>query len=412
MRIPPIALTVLPLSFLLAACASSPFAMEDTDGDLDEASPGEAASELGVAPASNYWPLPSESITWADEQEERAYWWKLLWTRGSQRWDPNDDPAACPAGAQHSVLMSAVRMADGAFNATPLISVNMLKQHPCAYWYPRAGTDRALRWYSLGYRAASGIQVGGQSVNFLSFRGWSVWDQEHGGSTVHSGNGTESLASRFSYTFRDGFRIQNWSNGAIEEGRMPPYAVVPDRAVNVDITVAAAGTSARNPDGTLYPGSTLNTGAPIEPRYCRYSASGGWSDLRFTPDDCSGSPGGQATSGKWVMVNRSTTASYAGSPVVYVGFWEDGDVAGDALGVCEEWWFAKDVGPVYLVQHPPADLATCRQQLAINHSLYPGLVAIHTPSLYVQSPLTLQRSIGTMSLQKHCVTGACQVDYL
>lgn len=408
-----IALLALPLGVIAAACTGAP-ADPGEEMEAEELDIAESQAALGVTPASNFWPLPSENIVWADEQEERAYWWKFRWTRGDQRWHPADPPGACPPGAQHDMFMSAVRMADGAYSGAPMISINMLKQSPCAYWYPRAGVDRGLRWYTKGFLPASGLQVNGQTVQFLSFRGWSEWSQRTH-DTVHSGNETaEVLGKGFDYAYTGGARIWNVAGCASAEDRMPPYAVVPDRPVDVDIVIAASETSAKRPDGTPYPSSTLNTDPPIDARYCWYSASAnGWSDLRSSVEQGSHCPGG-AKAGKWVMHVRSTQATHLGKPIVYVGFWEQTTDTPGGVGVCEEWWFAKDIGPVYLVQYPLSTRSACKQNLAISNTIYPpvNVRGYQDPANYVSYPDTLGRAVGSMALEKHCVTGACQVDYL
>lgn len=117
---------------------------------------------------------------------------------------------------------------------------------------------------------------------------------------------------------------------------------------------------------------------------------------------------------------------------MYVGFWESGDyINSNSIGVCEEWWFAENIGPVYIASYSASREVTCIQNLAAsNLILTPSpSCAIDYPDLYLpaannravvqMSGYKIRPALGYLKLDDRCIQSpsnvathtSCWVDY-
>lgn len=342
--------------------------------------------EVGVNPQHQYWPLPPAGQT---------YWWTYLWSDGN--YYPCTGPL--PAGV---VGLAAQNLNDGAFRSNrvgyeKLISLSFFKAIDCTYWFP--GQAEILRWYARGYRS---WQNGQDLVaNILSFRGHSRWCVDRGGQTgFDRGTRTEtSINGRYTVAsctdpntnvtypsppLVSGTRYGlSFANGSPSYANvMPPYPIVPDRPLNLDVTAT-----------TTY----------------RTTANGeqGWRDARDcnpSGEPCLGTDQGITWFVSWKEVPGYT---YAGKKVQYAGFSETG-LRNDAIGPCEEWWFAEDIGPIYVIIYPFSTLAQAKT-LLYGTSVYPNQSLDQTPEAHMRR--RQNSMVGSLFLTASCLDNSCRVRY-
>jgi hypothetical protein len=292
----------------------------------------------GVEPQNHVWPLPSVG---------QEYWWVFEWAGDSSC-------TGKKVGIWATHFEGSSQKGDGAFQREDLISINFLKDAACAYWGP--GTDHLFRWYSRGFvQVSDGVQdikTGGMVDSFLSFRGHSEWCPDRGlnnlfkdGSTTHftiNGVYTYTCANG-AHSFQKGYRY-----GRYDGEYMALYASVPDRPFTAN-TLRLDSSVGPNANRLRFPGG-----------------SQGWSDLRQcspTAATCAGST--VLEDAAWFVTWRAIPTSeytFHGKQVQYAGFSETAAESG-SIGACEEWWFAEDIGPIYLIKYPRENLANCMAKL-------------------------------------------------
>lgn len=200
------------------------------------------------------------------------------------------------------------------------------------------------------------------------------------------------------FTYLGGYK---YSNNHADNTPLPNYVVLPNRMIDADVIVS------RNPPSAS---SAL---------------VGSLSYYRYLPDNWNGQrnggPGYESKTNPpnpysiaWSMFIRKTSMTWEGKPVLYVGFSEGFDSATGPTGkaMCEEWWFAKDVGPIYIATYPLAPLATCRNSyLALNQGFYKGTEFIP----YYNNPeghfATSPNLVGYLKQVERCIVGGCKVVY-
>jgi hypothetical protein len=259
---------------------------------------------------------------------DRTYWWKFFWADGYNHRCTGPLPAGIAA-------MVAQNLNDGAFRSNQfgyekLISISFFKAVDCAYWYPNR--HEILRWYCRGYR--NWYNAGNLVANILSFRGHTRWCMDRGGNTVLKRGGAPVDAINGRYTLANcidpnlnvtypspplvnGTRYGDvFTNGSPPyANQLPPYPVLPDRPLNLDVTV-----------NTTY----RNTGDWASTRSCHPGGS-----------PCPGREDGVTWFVSWKDVPGYR---YRGRRVQYAGFGETG-IQSNAAGVIEEWCSPKVSAP-------------------------------------------------------------------
>jgi hypothetical protein len=100
----------------------------------------------------------------------------------------------------------------------------------------------------------------------------------------------------------------------------------------------------------------------------------------------------------WSVYWRQLT--YDGKQVQYAGLSETQDVPG-SKGPCEEWWFAEDVGPIFIAKYPNKTRGNC--ETLLNAS------TINNPQQHLDG--RLNELVGYIRLVDKClVEGQCRVD--
>jgi hypothetical protein len=297
---------------------------------------------LPLLPKTTFWPLPSAG-------SGQVYWWVYSWKYGAYL-DSPPTAANCPDQAPMKVGVSARYYNDGAFlNDTSLIAINYFKDHACTYRDP--GREAILRWYSRGFQPSATTVVDHEgsanySASFLSFRGDGRWMPDRSlqtefrdasGATKQTVNGRYAPTVNSQHAYIDGFSY------SFADGDFPVYGTLPDRPLSADVVVTRQSV----------PGQIDDEGI-----YCRYAAGqSGWDAQRYQLTNCTTYP-----PVKWAVYFRRTSFTYQGKQVQYVGYSETPDAGG--AGACEEWWFAEDIGPIYIAKYRPQDWAACKQVLA------------------------------------------------
>lgn len=392
------------------------FAAATTLGTASSAPPADTSAipTSGLRPAMDFWPLRP-----GDEQS----WWRYSWTNG-----PNN--TLCNSSAKE-LYIAADRLDDGAFdplsNGTDLISFNFFKSDKCIY--PGVGSDTLLRWYSRGFvnsstRINDTVNAGNFSQKFLSFRGASFWETDRSGSTRfgQADGTTRSVNGRFAvnlnrrFTYVDGFKFSYTDRNnptldtPLDDRQVPNYMVLPDRSLHADVILTRQGdrTPSNIDSAPLYfrynPDRFLKDIPEVNDR--RIAA---WNEMRHSLNT-----GGVAA--RWAMYMRPTSFKWEGKEVLYVGFSETNESnPPGGVGACEEWWFAQDIGPVYIAVYPDATPQQCRNgYLAVDKEVFTGVAvvpAIDNPELYFGSGAA-SALIGYVKQTERCVhTSNCKVTY-
>jgi hypothetical protein len=291
---------------------------------------------------------------------------------------------------------------DGAFRSNQpgfekLISISFFKAVDCTYWYPNR--NESLRWYCRGYRPWH--QGNNLVANILSFRGHSRWCTDRSGNTIFKRGAANAEFINGRYTvatcsdpntnvshpspplvvgtrYGDVFTNANPPHAST----IPPYAVLPDRPLNLDVTAT-----------TFY-------------RDIGSGRQGWWDTRQCDPSGrpCVGVDRGLTWFVSWKEVPGYT---YAGKKVQYAGFCEPG-LQPTTIGATEEWWFAEDIGPIYIIAYPFSTLAQSRL-LLYGTSVYPNPGLDQTPEAHIQR--RLDSMVGYLSLTSRCIDGTCSVQY-
>jgi hypothetical protein len=160
--------------------------------------------------------------------------------------------------------------------------------------------------------------------------------------------------------------------------QLPSYPVLPDRPLNLDVTV-----------NTTY----RNTGDWASTRSCHPGGS-----------PCPGREDGVVWFVSWKDVPGYR---YRGRRVQYAGFGETG-IQSNAAGIIEEWWFAEGIGPIYLITYPVTTLAQGKLWL-YGTSVYPNPSLDQSPEAHINRRLNVM--VGSLSLTSYCVDNTCSVQY-
>jgi hypothetical protein len=344
------------------------------------------APETGVSPQHHYWPLPPAG---------KIYWWTYLWADGFNY----RCTGPLPAG---KMALVAQNLHDGAFRSNQpgveqLISISFFKSIDCSYWSPNRG--EILRWYCRGYR---GWHNGSTLIaNILSFRGHSRWCMDRSGNTIlkrgtlnadfingrYTGESATDPNLNVTYPAPPlvlGTRYGDvfFNSEPAYANTLPPYPVVPDRPLNLDVTVS-----------TFY--RNIGTGRQ------------GWWDTRQC--DPSGRPCVGVDSGTTWFVSWKEVPGYTyqGKKVHYAGFCEPG-LQSTTVGPTEEWWFAEDIGPIYVIAYPFSTLAQSKA-LLYGTSVYPNPSLDQSPETHIQRRLNTM--IGFHTLTGFSIDGTGSVQY-
>jgi hypothetical protein len=361
-----------------------------------------------LKPPMTFWPLPAlDSLPIPSSDKNQAYWWTYDWHEGGAR------TAVVPGyTCQGKTALSATYFNDGAFhddlsNPANLLAISHFKDSGCMYW--RAGFDQLLRWYAYGFVTANtplfGKSGSGNAASrFLTFRGDSRW--YHGPSNVTFGttsgvNDTIITNSYVGGAYWNGFKYT--STGG-DNHQFPNYTILPDRMVDADVVLA--------PDDALrLPRNPVNNQSIITDAATN-CGFGNWNDQRNDVNCTFNSP-----PGKWALFIRPTTYIYQGKEVLYVGYSESGAAATDR-GPCEEWWYAKDIGPIYIsvyqwyednnvnAYHAPT-LNQCKGLLAGTRTA--NYVDVNNPEAFFNS--TAATRVGYLKLKNYCILNTCRVSH-
>ncbi|MCG8455537.1 MAG: hypothetical protein MI919_04585 [Holophagales bacterium] len=383
-------------------------------------------------PYQNFWPFPTPT-----ELGSANHWWKFTWTNGGSHYN-----GSCAQGVSQNTL-TYLDNNELAFNGDDRVVVRFIKDDDCAYWAP--GKDWALKWYGRGWQEATGTDDGlGDTLNFLSFRGWSVWQPTPdkvtqaykfppalGGTPFHQiEQGFDGYLDNTGVTqihLEDG----NEGTRAAAEARMPAYTLVADEALNLDLIVSSiASNTSLTQDGTNRGNLSGDPGSGLDPvTYHGCPAFATINDLNSGTAACE-SPAAPGAEENWRLYVRETQYLFEGKPVVYAGFAEgtegyerdqNGDLILDPQGnpiplklVCEEWFLAKDVGPIAVAQLPlTTSVAGCLAQLALNDCNGDGVGDgfdtddFSSPEDYYQN--ILPRIQGYKVLDDRCASSNCSI---
>ncbi len=360
-----------------------------------------ATSAEAATPIKNFWPMSDVS------SGINRPWWRYTWTNGEAFTFPFN--WICTTGAQQDTLTYLSRN-DHAF-APPRtqVVVNMTKENICGYWSPTTG--RHLRWYSEGWKEAKGSEnVHGDILNFLSFRGWTLWERD---TSVNTGLFNTLLYPGISpsYVIAGGTgdyiagsmaRQRHLKKGVLgtrvaAERKFPTYGIVPDESVKLKLRLTS-GHPELGPNflqqydfGHWYNRGNVNG--------VTYHGCGPVADITTASATCEGEPVGNI---KAVWRLRTIPSDYKyidklgnSHDVIYSGFAEGID--GDAI-VCEEWFFAEDIGPIAMAQYPiTTTVGQCLDKLALAHG------GVSDPEGYYANPDTRERIIGFQWLEDYCL---------
>jgi hypothetical protein len=313
-------------------------------------------------------------------QNPVSYWWRYFWADG----------VCSPYGPlpKKSVVLTANRFNDGAFQGEPLISVNFFKEDRCSYWGAQLD-DPILRWYARGYVPAPNAALG----TFLSFRGATAWCcDRNAGSTQFKRGGHNRYSVTQRYTFR-----------------CPP----PDNGNALKFLAIRYHGNANYPSEPLVPNMPLDR--TISELFI-YDVLGerdsGWNNVRNCAPTGSNCNAVRSVAVQWTVVWRAIPMeryTYQGKQVQYAGIVE---TEPGQPGQCEDWWFAEDIGPIFIISYPNATL-----QFALDHYLYgtapDGLASgNYDPETHAQRHQTGRNQMqGYLALQERCTDSTCSVTY-
>lgn len=368
------------------------------------------------------WPTPGQGSS-------VPFWWSYKW---------NDGPISFCArdGATRNTAIVAQYLNDGAYsNDASLLSFSFFKDDPCAYWGPNDNT--LLRWYAKKMVNSNTRIYDSDPSNtdnfadqFFSFRGASIWRPYRGGAsatgisdssrtTTNLYNASNALVRQIkgryavningAFTY-DGGYTYTYNNG--DNAQVPNFFIFPNRKIEKDIVLTRNAASRTTP---------VTSG----PKYYRY-----WTN-DWNLQKSGAVPPTVYDNKSYVAYMRKTSVSWCEStnackPVYYVAYSETNDdpsVGPVGTGACEEWWYAQDIGPIYIsaygypgdASRPKSGLLTtaeCKNAIALNKTVFTGAgVAryIDFPEQYFSTnPSNL---LGWLKQDARCVATTCRVDY-
>lgn len=388
---------------------------------------------------STFWPLPTSKNRVPNTGIYDSHWWYYEWVDGNlstcnpKDYDSPTSRRAIISASKFDDLFYGDTTTNGDLvpgdtsNTIDFVSINFFKSEACAYWYP--GTNSNLRWYSTGMTQSTNNPIAvkdyfnypysssnpSQSLSpnntgtFLSFKGHTVWERGTGTTKVYMPSSTTPAAqvpgsywggtfigsATFSQKDPTGVRSDNYN--------LPNYTVLPDRMLTADLIVPDSGPRLRADQAfSAIPSFCYTSVYLMDSTSCATSLDNNW---------------------PWHAFIRQTSLVFDGQPVIYVGFSEgdridsNGDgIANDPSGrPCEEWWFAKDIGPIYIASYGNGNMSfdgvKCEKLLAgtTTPSGNPNGWRVNNPITH----FTLNRSdlAGYMRLTGYCVQANCTTDY-
>lgn len=359
----------------------------------------------------DFWPMD-------DVSDLNRPWWRFRWTNGGNY--PQDKCAVdftrhCTKGEQQDGLIYLSTNQHAFEPPRTQTVVNVVKEDFCGYWSPT--TDRQLRWYAEGWKEAMATEEAGETLSFLSFRGWTEWTMGEQNTGIYTTSlyppmpdadfvVDGAIGAYREKTMARQVHLENnvWSGA---EDKFPTYTAVPDESLPLELQITSGqaelgGNFFEQHDGTSWQprGTDIQN---LTYHGCNAVLEDGDEGMATASATCmSGSdidPGGLAV---WRLSTRPTSYQFNGHDVIYVAYAE-GPEAADVPGVpggtvvCEEWFFAENVGPIAIAQLPIMDsVQQCIDELAMSNG---GLA---DPQAYYQSQATLDRIIGYQWLEDYC----------
>lgn len=356
------------------------------------------------------WPTPGSAGT--------KFWWSYRWYDGPRRQCPND-------GRVRNVAIVADYLNDGAYNDSSLLSLSFFKDDPCTYWW--SNNNGILRWYSKRMVNSNTWIYDSDPYNpdnyvnqFFSFRGLSMWTPYRGGASVtgisdpsrtttdlyNASNGlVRQISGRYAvnidgvFTYNGGYTY-TYNDG--DNAQIPNYPIFGNRKIDRDIVLSRNSSYRTTPVTSGY----------VQKRYF----SGDWNLQR------SGTTPSTSYDKADIKYMRKTSFTWEGKPVYYVAYMELGDSSStgpSGEGSCEEWWYAQDIGPIYIAAYNDGDStpgllsrSTCENSIALNKTFYNGvgLVSyINNPEGYFAT--NPQNLVGYIKQDARCIILGCRVDY-
>lgn len=394
--------------------------------------------------STTFWPLPTTKNRILGTGIYDSYWWTYEWVDGDKS---PCNPKDYESPTSRKAIISATKFDDMFFGDTPtntndltlndsvhttdLISINFFKSEPCTYWYP--GQNLNLRWYAIGmsqstkdtipvkdhfnypYSASNPSQslYPNSTSTFLAFRAHTTWKRGTGTVKVYNpGNNTPIAQVPGSYWNGDFDGTVMYSrkitttNVITDNSEIVNYAILPDRMLTADVIIPNSGPRLRSDPDQAFSNQQY---------FCVL--------YEFLFQSSYTCPPGGDNYWPWHMFIRQTSLVFEGQPVIYVGFSEGNRVDSNGDGIaddpsgrpCEEWWFAKNIGPIYIASYGSNNMdldgVQCEKLLA----------GTATPNGYpngwrVNNPLThfaLNRSnlTGYLRITGYCLDVNCSTDY-